>query len=464
MSLDARPPADASEDARARSTSSIALDVDDIAAYDAFGRGNAHVVFRYAGPRRELRGALLRARRARADVANAGTSPWRCHAVDAAVWGVSGTRANWTTLDAAARDAFFATVSQGAGRLRRVRDDVGVVMMSAEAARALGARSTRGCERGTCVAETRGQLSEFAAETCDVFAARDGAECVLIELKPKSFVGGVSTAGWRWWRFPAHQRLRVATGETAEASEYVPVDLLGEDADVRRACDALWRCPQNNLRVSKAHRSSSASADVLGDAAFEGPLRRALPKIVRDARDVFEFIFRHQRNGGDDDPETFSVVHDVVCELTERIERGEIVDDTTGWSRALELLRRFVLGQMAKDCSVLFTANLDVGDVDERSRESLEREHALRFVSYVDDGGVERWCAYRAQILDASLKSFAKSAAWSRLAADIAAFARPRTDDAVPRAFVDELFRDLEPGRFRDDLASSVASAAETRA
>lgn len=459
MSLDARPPADARDDPGASSAPALALDVDDIAAYEAFGRGNAHIVFRYSGPRRELRGALLRARRARAGVVNDAASPWRCHAVDAAAWGVDGTRADWTALDAAARDAFFATAGEGGGGFGRVRDDVGIVVMSADAARALGAKSTAEGGRGTCVAETRGQLSEFAAETCDVFTARDGAECVLIEVKPKSFIGSAS-AGSRWWRFPAHQRLRVARGETARASEYVPVDLLGDEDDVERACDALLRCPQNNLRVSRAHPSKSASTDLLGDAAFAGPLRRALPKILRDARDVFEFIFRHQGNGGDDDPETFRVVHDVVCELTERMERGEVVHDETGWSRTLELLRRFVLGQMAKDCSVLFTANLDAGHVDEHSRASLEREHAVRFVSYVDDTGVQRCCAYRAQILDASLKSFAKTAAWSRLADDIAAFVRPSTDDAVPRAFVDELFQNLDPGRFRVDLATSVVERA----
>jgi len=50
-------------DARASASTSAAvirITADDVAHYAYAREGNAHVVFRYTGPRPELRGALLR--------------------------------------------------------------------------------------------------------------------------------------------------------------------------------------------------------------------------------------------------------------------------------------------------------------------------------------------------------------------------------------------------------------------
>lgn len=96
-------------DARASASTSAAvirITADDVAHYAYAREGNAHVVFRYTGPRPELRGALLRLLKTPAGAR--GDRAWRCHTVDALVWGADRDEASWTTLDAAARDAFFA--------------------------------------------------------------------------------------------------------------------------------------------------------------------------------------------------------------------------------------------------------------------------------------------------------------------------------------------------------------------
>ena len=428
-------------DARARASTSAAeirVTADDVAHYAYAREGNAHVVFRYTGPRPELRGALLRLLKTPAGAR--GDRAWRCHTVDALVWGADRDEASWTTLDAAARDAFFANAPTTSGRAGW-RDDRAVVRVDGDALNALALKTTRDAAHETARAEGRdgrvanaaeafGQLSEVAAETSRVFED-DVENAWVIEIKPKSFVGAI-VDGKRAWRFPAHQRLKVARGEREAASSYVPVDLLGGDADVRRACEALMACPQNNLRVTRGARVFVDARGVTADADVVSTLSRVLPNLVMNAREVFEFIFHHQLRGGDDAVKTYRDVHELCERLNATRQRaGEVSEDL------LERLRSFVLGQMAKDCSVLFTVTFDVNVSDIESRD----DDLVRFATFVDANGATRACAYRAQIIDASLKSLAKTSAWLRLAEDIDASCVADADaDDSRRDFVNALF------------------------
>jgi inositol-pentakisphosphate 2-kinase len=428
-------------DARASASTSAAvirITADDVAHYAYAREGNAHVVFRYTGPRPELRGALLRLLKTPAGAR--GDRAWRCHTVDALVWGVDRDEASWTTLDAAARDAFFANAPTTSGRAGW-RDDRAVVRVDGDALNALALKTTRDAAHETARAEGRdgrvanaaeafGQLSEVAAETSRVFED-DVENAWVIEIKPKSFVGAIVN-GRRAWRFPAHQRLKVARGEREAASSYVPVDLLGGDADVRRACEALMACPQNNLRVTRGARVFVDARGVTADADVVSTLSRVLPNLVMNAREVFEFIFHHQLRGGDDAVKTYRDVHELCERLNATRQRaGEVSEDL------LERLRSFVLGQMAKDCSVLFTVTFDVNVSDIESRD----DDLVRFATFVDANGATRACAYRAQIIDASLKSLAKTSAWLRLAEDIDASCVADADaDDSRRDFVNALF------------------------
>ena len=427
-------------DARASASTSAAvirITADDVAHYAYAREGNAHVVFRYTGPRPELRGALLRLLKTPAGAR--GDRAWRCHTVDALVWGADRDEASWTTLDAAARDAFFANAPTTSGRAGW-RDDRAVVRVDGDALNALALKTTRDAAHETARAEGRdgrvanaaeafGQLSEVAAETSRVFED-DVENAWVIEIKPKSFVGAIVN-GRRAWRFPAHQRLKVARGEREAASSYVPVDLLGGDADVRRACEALMARPQNNLRVTRGARVLVDARGVTADADVVSTLSRVLPNLVMDARDVFEFIFHHQLRGGDDAVKTYRDVHESVERLSAACQRaGEVSDDL------LERLRLFVLGQMAKDCSVLFTVTFDVNVSDMDS----SGDDFVRFATFIDANGATRTCAYRAQIIDASLKSLAKTSAWLRLAEDIDASYVVDDGDDARRDFVNALF------------------------
>ena len=427
-------------DARARASTpaaEIRVTADDVAHYAYAREGNAHVVFRYTGPRPELRGALLRL--LKTPVGGRGDRAWRCHAVDALVWGADRDEASWTTLDAAARDAFFADAPTTSGRAGW-RDDRAVARVDGDALNMLALKMTRDAAREAARAEGRdgrvanaaeafGQLSEVAAETSHVFED-DAENAWVIEIKPKSFVGAIID-GKRAWRFPAHQRLKVARGERTSASSYVPVDLLGGDADVRRACEALMARPQNNLRVTRGARVLVDARGVTADADVVSTLSRVLPNLVMDARDVFEFIFHHQLRGGDDAVKTYRDVHESVERLSAACQRaGEVSDDL------LERLRLFVLSQMAKDCSVLFTVTFDVNvsDIDSSG------DDFVRFATFIDANGATRTCAYRAQIIDASLKSLAKTSAWLRLAEDIDASYVVDDGDDARRDFVNALF------------------------
>ena len=436
---------------------------DDAAHYAYAREGNAHALYRYTGPRDHLRGAYLRLLK-RASTRE-DDEAWRCHPIDALVWNLDETTATWATVDARVRDAFFSQITTDGEASTTApsswRDDVGVVRLEPAAMRALVDATTRadafdtakkrGRDGRTASArETVGQLSEIAAETSEVFRRDDGdgadATCV-VELKPKSFVG-MTVRGRRVWRFRAHQRLKTRRGERAETSAYWPVDLLGDDDAVERACEALMRCPQNNLRITA--RGGSAMVDDGGTRADDDDARetletmlRLLPRIVRDARDVFEFLFDRQRRGGDDDPATFRAIHECV---QARMNRRPSASDATA---DVDALRDFALAQTAKDCGVLFTVRLRITDDDVRALAP-----PVRVLPYTDTTGRARVCAYRPQIIDASLKSFAKTEAWTRLAEDIAAAVDVDADGDRGREFSRKLFE----ARPVVDIVRSLAS------
>jgi len=425
----------------------LVVTADDAAHYAYAREGNAHALYRYTGPRDHLRGAYLRLLK-RASTREEDET-WRCHPIDALVWNLDETTATWATVDARVRDAFFSQTTDDASTTAPSvwRDDVGVVRLEPAASRALVDATTRadafetakkrGRDGRTASArETVGQLSEIAAETSEVFRRDDGdgadATCV-VELKPKSFVG-MTVRGRRVWRFRAHQRLKTRRGERTETSAYWPVDLLGDAAAVERACEALLRCPQNNLRINA--RGGRVSVDDGGTRADDADARetletmsRLLPLIVRDARDVFEFLFDRQRRGGDDDPATFRAIHECVQARTNR--RPSASDATVD----VDALRDFALAQTAKDCGVLFTVRLRITDDDVRALAP-----PLRALPYTDTTGRARVCVYRPQIIDASLKSFAKTEAWTRLAEDVAAAVDVDADGDRGREFSRKLF------------------------
>ena len=101
----------------------------------------------------------------------------------------------------------------------------------------------------------------------------------------------------------------------------------------------------------------------------------------------------------------------------------------------VDALRDFSLAQTAKDCGVLFTVRLRITDDDVRALAP-----PTRALSYTDTTGRARVCAYRPQIIDASLKSFAKTESWTRLAEDIAAAVDVDADGDRGREFSREMF------------------------
>ena len=267
-----------------------------------------------------------------------------------------------------------------------------------------------------------------------MFRRDEGDGTCVVEMKPKSFVG-MMIEGRRTWRFRGHQRLKTRRGERAEASAYWPIDLLGDDDAVERACEALMRCPQNNLRITRGGKTlvddAGARVDDDDDDAREtlATVSRLLPRIVRDARDVFAFLFDRQRRGGDDDPATFRAVQELVRGRTARRTNASLAPDV------VDALRDFSLAQTAKDCGVLFTVRLRITDDDVRALAP-----PTRALSYTDTTGRARVCAYRPQIIDASLKSFAKTESWTRLAEDIAAAVDVDADGDRGREFSREMF------------------------
>ena len=222
---------------------------DDAAHYAYAREGNAHALYRYEGPRADLRGAYLRLLKRASTREDAGA--WRCHPIDALVWNLDETTATWAAADARVRDAFFAIERDDRDASTSCapsswRDDLGVVRVERDALCALVHATTaadafetarrEGRDGRTASArETVGQLSENAAETSEVFRRDEGDGTCVVEMKPKSFVG-MMIEGRRTWRFRGHQRLKTRRGERAETSAYWPIDLLG---DVRRGVAAV---------------------------------------------------------------------------------------------------------------------------------------------------------------------------------------------------------------------------------
>ena len=422
---------------------------DDAAHYAYAREGNAHALYRYEGPRADLRGAYLRLLK-RASTRE-DTGAWRCHPIDALVWNLDETTATWAAADARVRDAFFAIERDDRDASTSCapsswRDDLGVVRVERDALCALvdatmAADAFETARRGgrdgrtASARETVGQLSENAAETSEVFRRDEGDGTCVVEIKPKSFVG-MMIEGRRTWRFRGHQRLKTRRGERAETSAYWPIDLLGDDDAVERACEALMRCPQNNLRIMRGGKTLVDDAGARVDDDDDDDARetlatvsRLLPRIVRDARDVFAFLFDRQRRGGDDDPATFRAVQELVRARTARRTNASLAPDV------VDALRDFSLAQTAKDCGVLFTVRLRITDDDVRALAP-----PTRALSYTDTNGRARVCAYRPQIIDASLKSFAKTESWTRLAEDIAAAVDVDADGDRGREFSREMF------------------------
>ena len=77
---------------------------DDAAHYAYAREGNAHALYRYEGPRADLRGAYLRLLK-RASTRE-DTGAWRCHPIDALVWNLDETTTTWAAADARVRDVF----------------------------------------------------------------------------------------------------------------------------------------------------------------------------------------------------------------------------------------------------------------------------------------------------------------------------------------------------------------------
>ena len=206
---------------------------DDAAHYAYAREGNAHALYRYEGPRADLRGAYLRLLK-RASTRE-DTGAWRCHPIDALVWNLDETTTTWAAADARVRMRFSQSSAMTATRRRRARRRRGeTISASFEWNATRYARSwtrrwprTRSRRRGggrdgrtASAGETVGQLSENAAETSEVFRRDEGDGTCVVEIKPKSFVG-MMIEGRRTWRFRGHQRLKTRrrTRETARIGD-----------------------------------------------------------------------------------------------------------------------------------------------------------------------------------------------------------------------------------------------------
>ena len=149
---------------------------DDAAHYAYAREGNAHALYRYEGPRADLRGAYLRLLK-RASTRE-DTGAWRCHPIDALVWNLDETTTTWAAADARVRDAFFAIERDDRDASTSCapsswRDDLGVVRVERDALCALvdatmAADAFETARRGgrdgrtASARETVGQLSENA--------------------------------------------------------------------------------------------------------------------------------------------------------------------------------------------------------------------------------------------------------------------------------------------------------------
>ena len=409
-------------DARARSSAecspSVTVTGKDARAYAYVAQGNAHCVFEYSGPRRELSDAYLRLRKRRKGGLN---GPWRPTRIDALVWHLDEATSSWTDFDAVARREFFKRDDASSSVISRfAEEDEPIVAVTEDALETLvGIMSSdakftsesRRDGRVVCVDENFGQLSRVAAKS-EYF--RDAAPIYTVEIKPKSGVPIVAKDGKTTSRYRLHQKLKVARGERAEESAYDPLDLFSADETrIRRAVDALFACPQNNLRICRdgvvifdeTTRGAANASDAIAD------MRNLVPKLVRNASDVFDFILTKQRL----DALGYATAHDIVTELTDDTKKTNSIT-----SDAIQSLRDFIVAQIAKDCAVVFTIRLD------RASSSARPPNRVRVVNHPTDNGDDGIASFEAQIIDVSGKSLSKTFDWLTLNRDILDYSRAR--------------------------------------
>lgn len=413
---------DEDDDARARSSaecsSSVTVTGEDARAYAYVAQGNAHCVFEYSGPRRELSDAYLRLRKRRKGGLN---GPWRPTRVDALVWDLDEAASSWTDFDAVARREFFKRCCDdkvsSSVISRFAEENEPIVAVTEDALEALvGVMSRDDKLTGECrrrdgrvvsVDENFGQLSRVAAKS-EYF--RDAAAIYTVEIKPKSGVPIVTGDGSTTSRYRLHQKLKVARGECAEESAYDPLDLFSADETrIRRAVDALFACPQNNLRICRdgvvifddATRDAANARDAIAE------MRDLVPKLVRNASDVFDFILSKQRL----DALGYAAAHDLVTELTSGT--ITITPDT------IQSLRDFIVAQIAKDCAVVFTIRLDPTRPAARPPARVRVVHHSQTDGDASDASDAPFASFEAQIIDVSGKSLSKTFDWLTLNRDI---------------------------------------------
>jgi len=380
------------------------LALDDASSFVYVNEGAAHCVFerRARFPVNALDRALLRVRKYKFS----SSARWRFAAIDEAVW---GPRASWVDADAAARDAFYA----GAPALVRESCDIDRVAVSFDGEFIASLAKT--CEKaerrisrrrrdggGVDARERVGQLSIVAARERVTFAI--AREVYVVEIKPKSGAraGGANGANER--TYAARQRLKISRGERSVASAYDPNDLFsGDFARISRAVNALFECPQNNLRV--CDRDFAALVDEDGTradaAATISALRAALPSVVAASADIFAHILRAQSR----DEIGYERAHALAMSFKNNQE-SLTRDD-------LDALRNFMVAQIAKDCSVVFTIALDDDGTE------VEHSPGMRSALFTADDRTHRSCVFAPQIIDVSMKSLEKTAEWFARDAEI---------------------------------------------
>jgi len=407
---------DRAQDGECATTSEerISLTIDDVASFEYLNEGNAHCVFEYRGPAHErgprvrLERALLRVRKTQ------NNRRWQQSALDAAVWDLAtrsdedvGVGESWVAADRRARDEFYRDAPKLVSEVSDIEPCV--VEFSSEfiaglaskydAAERLERRRRDG--QSVDVAERFGQLSRVAARAHSCFSRTQ--DVFLVEIKPKSGVAVTLDDGKEVSRYQLHQRLKLARGERKMASAYDPLDLFsGDKLRIQTAISALFACPQNNLRICDGDFNvlmdeSGAKANTSLDV-----IQAALPGMIDASADVFAHILRVQSR-------------DCIGYARAHVLAAELKDDLTNLTAADgALLRDFVVSQIAKDCSVLFTVIIDnpVEDIN------------VRTAAFVDAARQTHTCAFTPQIIDVSAKTLDKTGVWRALDDDILDLAR----------------------------------------
>ena len=396
--------------------SSVVIDARIAADYRYVAQGHAHAVFEYVGRDTTGKFSPLSTSYLRLRKTSAATSTTMKN-VDAAVWcplpvTVSSSPITWMDLDAAVRLEFFKGIADAATR-RAWSDDIeehhswNLVRVTTEALEIFESlmrsdeeflREGRKDGRVVSFMEGYGRLSRVDAK-----ASEGGRDTFVIELKPKSGISLTSRDGTVTSRFALHQRLKVAKGERDAESAYNPLDLFSGDVErIRKAVDALFACPQNNLRIFAnsyvlfSEKTNAFASDTAGIRTLR-MLQGILPEMIAGARDIFDFILLKQRL----DVIGYSRAHALACEIATHTHVTPPAD-------SIAALRDFIIAQIAKDCSVIFTAHFG-GDTD------ADADANLRAARVRLDDGTTIQCAYTAQIIDISIKSLAKTSHWLAL-------------------------------------------------